>query len=280
MPPKGKKKRASLHLDRSSGQIKEGEISAEAAAVVKDEPPVRQVLEVVEEEKVPEAIETIKKDAEEIEEAVETIGEQVEETEKPAVAESPADVTPQPTEEEVTEDSNGSVESLFTKATSPVTPEITVVGKRDKPIGVWVGAMLGIALAIGVSLIVLVRGPSHISFFAPKPTPTPTAAPTPTPLSVSSVNRKDVKVAVVNGGGVAGAGSKMKAFLESKGYTVTNVSNADAYTYDQTEIDVKSGKDAVANLLTDDLKSDYTIASSTGTVSDSAAYDVQVIVGK
>ncbi len=282
MPPKGKKKRASLHLDSSSGQIKEGEISAEAAAVTKSEPPVRQVVEVVDEQEVPEAIETIKKDAAEIEEAASDIEEEVkEQREQEAPVEDTADVTPQPMREEVVEDSKGSVESLFMKATSPVTPEITVVGKRDKSLGVWVGAMLGIALAIGVSLILLVRGPSHISLFKPKPTPTPTLAPTATPAPMSAVSRKDIKVAVVNGGGVVGAGSKMKAFLESKGYTVSGVSNADAYTYDQTEIHVKTGKDAVASLLSDDLKSDYTLSSSsTATIADSAAYDAQVIVGK
>ena len=271
MPPKGKKKRASLKLDTSSGQITEGEDThvAEAAAEV---PPVRQVVEVVEDEKVPEAIETIKKDAAEIEDVVETIEEKIEEDQKSEVA---------PMREEVVEDPKGSVESLFTRATSPVSPEITVVSKRrDKSVGVWVGAMLGIVLAVGVSLIFIVRGPSRLSLFAPKPTPTPTQTPAPTPIPVSAVNRKDVKVSVINGGGVAGAGSKMKAFLESKGYTVTSVGNADAYTYDQTEVHVKSGDDAIASLLKDDLKSDYTVASETGTVDSSATFDAQVIVGK
>ncbi len=279
MPPKGKKKRASLKLDVSSGQITEG-TDVQAADKAPQEPPVRQVVEVVDDAQVPEAIETIKKDAAEIEDVVETIEEKIEEDKTPETVSQASDETHPPVHEEVTEDAKGSVESLFTRATSPVTPEITVVSKRDKSLGVWVGAMLGIVLAVGVSLIFFVRGSSHLSLFAPKPTPTPTAMPTPTPAPVSAVNRKDVKVSVLNGGGVAGAGSKMKAFLESKGYTVTNVGNADAYTYDQTEVHVKSGDDAIAALLKDDLKSDYTVASATGTVDSAADFDAQVIVGK
>lgn len=288
MPPKGKKKRASLHLDTDSGQIKEAETSVEKIPTPEPETPTslsaRQVVEEVSDEQLPEAIETIKEEAAEIEKAAETIGEKIDEIQ--TTEDVPATVVEVPAQgvrEEVAEDTRGSVESLFAKATSPsptVTPEITVVGKRAAPLGVWVGAMLGIVLAIGVSLILLVRGPSHISFFAPKPTPTPTHTPAPTPSPVSAVNRKDVKVSVLNGGGVAGAGTKMKTFLEGKGYTVASVGNADAYTYDQTQIHVKSGDDAIATMLKDDLKSDYTVASATGTVDTSATYDAQVIVGK
>lgn len=279
MPPKAKKKRASLHLDTDSGQIKEADVAvAESEA---SEPPVRQVVEVVEEDvAVPEAIETIKKDAAEIEEVVETIEEEVKEQQQEVTPkEAYVDVQPQ-NDQNAVDEQKGSVESLFANATSPVTPEITVVGTKDKSIGVWVGAMLGIALAIGVSLIVLVRGTSTLSFMKAKPTPTPTVAPTPTPVPVVTVNRKDVKVSVLNGGGTAGAGSKMKAFLEEKGYVVTSVSNAKEYTYTDTEIHVKSGKEDAASTLKEDLKSDYTLSSTIGTVADSAAYDAQVIVGK
>lgn len=279
MPPKGKKKRASLHLDVNSGQIKEGE-TEEVTKATETQPPVRQVVEVVDDEQVPEAIDTIKKDAEEIEEVAAEIEESVEK-EKSDVEEVTAQAAPPTMKEEVSEDREASVESLFAKATSPqMPPEITVVGKPDRSIGVWVGAMIGIVLAIGVSLVLIVKKPVKLSFFAPKPTPTPTAAPLPTATPTPNVNRKDIKIAVLNGGGVVGAGSKMKAFLEGKGYTVASVGNAPAYTYDQTTINAKSGKDAYVSLLESDLSSDYTLASATGTVADSASYDIQVIVGK
>lgn len=277
MPPKAKKKRASLKLDENSGQIKE----AESVAVEEKEPPVRQVVEVVEESSVPDAIETIKKDAEEIAEAVSDIEEEVkEEISKEDVVAASGDAAPVAImNEEVAEAPRGGVESLFVKSEPGINPEITVVGKRGTPLGVWVGAMLGVALAIGVSLILLVRGPSTLPFMAakPTPTPTPTAEPTPSPVTVV---RSDVKVSVVNGGGTPGAGSKMKAFLEEKGYTVVNVANAKDYTYTQTEVLVKSGKSDYAKLLADDLKSDYVLGTSSASVDEKEAFDAQVIVGK
>lgn len=262
MPPKAKKKRASLKLDAASGQIESAETSPEE----EKSPSVRQVVEVVDEGSVPDAIETIKNDVEEIEEAVETIEDEVKD--EPVV-----------THEEVTEEPKGNVESLFVKSEPGVSPEITVVSKKSAPLGVWVGAMLGVALAIGVSLVVLVRGPSTLPFMGAKPTPTlvPTVMPTPAP---TALNRSDIKVQVLNGGGTPGAGSRMKTFLEEKGYSVVSVGNTDEYTYEQTEILVKSDKDVYKTLLSDDLKVDYSLGTSSATVEASAEYDAQVIVGK
>lgn len=275
MPPKAKKKRASLKLDTDSGQIQD----TESVTVEASEPPVRQVVEVVEEESaVPEAIETIKKDAEEIAEAVSDIEEEVKEEQMGSVKK---DIPRMPVmEEEVVEaPRSGGVESLFVKSEPGINPEITVVGKRGTSLGVWVGAMLGVALAIGVSLVLLVRGPSTLPFMAAKPTPTPvpTVEPTPSPVAL---NKADIKVSVLNGGGTPGAGSKMKTFLEGKGYTVVSVSNAKEYTYTDTEVLVKSGKEDYAKLLTDDLKADYVLGTSSASVEADAAYDAQVIVGK
>ncbi len=277
MPPKAKKKRASLKLDSETGQIKESE-SPEISEEKEEKPPVRQVVEVVEEGEVPEALETIKEDVEEIEDAVETIEENVKEAEsreeEPQVHEVMADgMKPEP-------EAKANVESLFVKSEPGVAPEITVVGKRGPSLGVWVGAMLGVALAIGVSLILLVRGPQTLPFFAAKPTPTPTTAPEPTPQPSPAIAKSDIKVSVLNGGGTPGAGGKMKTFLEEKGYTVVSVGNAEEYTYESTEILTKSGKSDYAKLLTDDLKADFSLGSSSATVDEDAAYDVQVIVGK
>ncbi len=277
MPPKAKKKRASLKLDAVSGQVKEAEPVEKEETEVR-EPSVRQVVEVVEEGPVPEAIETIKKDAEEISEAVEAIEEEVEEN---ISAVGTPEVSPAPAmREEVAGDAKTSVESLFVKNEPGVAPEITVVGKRGPSLGVWVGAMLGVALAIGVSLILLVRGPSTLPFLAAKPTPTPTPTAEPTPPPAADVKKSDIKIRVINGGGTPGAGSKMKTFLEGKGYTVVSVANASAYTYTQTEISVKSGKTAYTKLLTDDLKADYSLGTASAVVEESATYDAEVIVGK
>lgn len=268
-----------MKLDAESGQIREAQ--TEESHEETQEPPVRQVVEVVDDDRIPDEMETIKKDAQEIEETAEAIAEEVKEEldKKQARDEEPVSME-QGDEDTVVSESKGGVESLFTQSTSPVTPEITVVGKKDKSLGVWIGAVLGVALAIGLSLIFFVRGPSSLPFLAAKPTPTPTQAPKPTPTTAPAVTRSDITVQVVNGGGTPGAASKMKKFLEDKGYKVAGTSNADEYTFTETEVDVKSGKDAVATLLKDDLKSDYTVASTTGTVEESASYDAKVIVGK
>ncbi len=278
MPPKGKKKRASLKLD-STGEVQEL-VSSEVVSEEEKEPPVRQVVEVVEDEGiVPDAIETIKKDAEEIAEAVEEIEEKV--IEEEAVSAVHEHIPTSMSHEEPIEPPKGGVESLFVKSEPGINPEITVVGKKSAPLGVWVGAMLGVALAIGVSLILLVRGPSTLSFMTPaKPTPTPMPTAIPTP-SAATLNRADIKVRVVNGGGTPGAGSKMKAFLETKGYTVDSVGNADEYTFTETEITAKADKSEYVALLTDDLKSDYSLGtSSSSAIEADAAYDVLVTVGK
>lgn len=284
MPPKAKRKRASLKLDSMSGQIK-AETPEEPVSEEQQEPAVRHVVEVVGDAGIPEAIETIKKDAEEIEDAVESIEEHETEVHEHAPQEETheavavSEYTPAESAGGVGE---GNVESLFVKpASADVNPEITVVGKRGPSLAVWVGAMLGVALAIGVSLIVLVRGPSTLPFLAAKPTPTPAPTAVPTPTPDVSLKKSDIKVRVVNGGGTPGAGSKMKAFLEGKGYTVVSVGNAKEYTYTQTEVAVKKGKDDVSKLLTEDLKADYSLSTVSGTAVDAAAaYDAEVIVGK
>jgi hypothetical protein len=282
MPPKAKKKRAVAKFSVEAGPMELPPVDMAEKEIV-TEPPMRQVVEVVEEDKVPDALEIIKENAQEIEDAVETIEEEVETTTvaAPSMASSTKTTLPDTHVYEDEQRSNDVVGSLFSKEPAGITPEITVVGKRDKTLGVWVGAMLGIALAVGVSLIVLVRGPQTFTSMLPKAKPTPTIAPTVAPTEAPvAVSRKDIQIKVINGGGVVGAGSKMKAFLEEKGYTVSDVGNADEYTYETTDIVVKAGKEAYGKMIADDLKVDYSLGSTSATLNESAAYDAEVIVGK
>jgi hypothetical protein len=243
-----------------------------------DTPPVRQIVEVVSDTvPVPEAIETIKKDTEEIKEAVEEIEEHIEEdhAQAPELHEESEDDT---SSKEI--DHRSVVASLFAKEQPvEVAPEITVIDPQKKSFAVWVGLMLGIVSAVGVGLLLFVKGPQHFSNLLAKPTPTntPTLAPTPTTLSV---NRKDIHIRVVNGGGTAGAAGKMKSFLENLGYSVDSVGNSTDYTFTTTEISVKSGHDSITTLLKSDLGSEYTLGSSSADLADSADYDALVTVGK
>ncbi|MFZ5844900.1 MAG: LytR C-terminal domain-containing protein [Patescibacteria group bacterium] len=171
------------------------------------------------------------------------------------------------------------VEELFKGEETGVTPEIAVYkGSSKRTIFVWAATVIALALVIGGGLILAARGGlRRVTIFAPKPTPTPTLIPTPTP---EPVKRENLTIEVLNGGGIAGAASKMKKFLEEKGYKVEAVGNTEAYTYGETEILVKPEKAVYLSLLEEDLKDEYTIGTATATLTAEAAYDAQIIVGK
>lgn len=111
-----------------------------------------------------------------------------------------------------------------------------------------------------------------------KVTPTP-AKGTPSPTSASGLERSNLKVAVQNGSGVAGAATKMSDALKKLGYDVVSSGNADNFDYAETEISVKSTKKAYLDMLETDLEDDYTIGSATSTYTGTDA-DAVVIVGK
>jgi hypothetical protein len=90
----------------------------------------------------------------------------------------------------------------------------------------------------------------------------------------------DLKVQVLNGGGKAGAASKMKTFLTEKGYVVTATGNTDQYSFDKTEIDVKAGKESALQLLKSDLEKEYTLGTMAASLSSDSPFDVRVTVGK
>jgi len=230
---------------------------------------------------VSDSLETIKKDVEEIEDAVVTVEDELVMNEMQSKAQPQDPVKQESADQDGQEDTKSNVESLFVKSTTPVTPDITVVGRGDKTLGVWIGATLGVVMAVGVTLLFVVNGPpSFLTFPPPAPTPTPTMAPKPTPTKDATiVKREDVTISVLNGAGVPGAAKTMKEYLESKGYVVESVGNADEYTYTETMILVKDDDDEIAALLRKDLGSDYTVASKTGDLDTDATFDAQVIVG-
>ncbi|MCL4359869.1 LytR C-terminal domain-containing protein [Patescibacteria group bacterium] len=173
------------------------------------------------------------------------------------------------------------VEELFKPARKPMMPELDMYErKQGKRMLLWVVIVIGVAALTGTVLIGAVRGLPKMPSIALRPTPTPTPAPpTPTPTPAPPV-RSDISLQVLNGGGVPGAASKMKSFLEAKGYTVSGVGNTDSYTYDKTAILVKPEKASYLPLLKSDLEGSYTIGTAAATLSSGASYDAQVIVGK
>lgn len=222
------------------------------------EPPVvTQVVEEVTDEKPAEVVAEIKEEAQKIEDAAEKL------------------------EEVLPEDASTVVSELYKPKSPLISPEYVVEsGSSMKPLLIWSLVVIGIALLTGGILLVVVKGFQGLPIVAAKPTPTPMPTVTPTPTPAPSVNRADITVQILNGGGVAGSGSKMKAFLEEKGYTVSEVKNAEEFTFEETEVHVKADKSSYADLLKKDLVDTYTLGTSTAVLPADSPFDAQVIVGK
>jgi len=117
------------------------------------------------------------------------------------------------------------------------------------------------------------------------------ASPTPSasPVAVSSpmveespaadLDRSEVSVRVLNGSGVSGKAASVRDFLEELGWTVDSIGNADADDYESTEVRFKSEFEDFANLIVDDLSSDYDSSLSSDELDASASADIEVIVG-
>jgi len=253
---------------RSKESGKKLTATAESAAIpeVKQEeslPGVTQVVEVIEEEisvREPEAAASVQEEA--------------------PKAEEPQEPEMEPTAESVTRKEK--VEELYQQVKEPgVMPEISV--HKNRPVVsilVWAIVTILVALLTGGILFAAAKKTSPIQLFARStPTPRPTAAPTPTPTP-AAIDKTSFEIQVLNGGGTSGAASKMKSFLEDKGYTVSGTGNTDEYTYTTTEIHGKATmQDAIANLQAD-LTGTYTLGTVAADLSASASADVQVIVGK
>jgi hypothetical protein len=174
------------------------------------------------------------------------------------------------------------VEEIFNPKTQPELTEISINNKKPaQPLIVWAIIVVVVAVITGGVLMLITKSPKLNSIVAVKPTPTeaPTIVqPSSTPAVV--LNRGDLSVQVLNGGGKPGAASKMKNFLVDKGYKVANVGNASEYNSTTTDIYVKPDKAAAIDLLQADLKSDYTVGSASATLPSDVSYDARVVVGK
>lgn len=209
----------------------------------------------------------------------ETEEKPVEPEEVPADAETKRSDEREVSEEENEEKQKQVVEELFRPASHAQMPEITMEERRSKPFIFWAAAVLGIALVVGGGLILVSRGQLTLPAIS-LTQPTPTVTPPPTQPTLMPLAKNEITLEVLNGGGVPGAASQMKAFLEEKGYTVSDTGNTEEYTYEQTEIHVKSAKEAYLTILEDDISESYTVGTLKATLAESEPYDVRIIVGK
>lgn len=85
---------------------------------------------------------------------------------------------------------------------------------------------------------------------------------------------------VLNGSGTPGEAGKAATLLEEEGFKDIDTGNADKYTYDATEIQLrKKTPDAVYQSIVNALKDTYSVTRSAELLSEDDEYDIIVIVG-
>jgi hypothetical protein len=184
--------------------------------------------------------------------------------------------------------------SMFKKRIGPVTAPSVGGGIKGPqmnfnfklPIKEIAIFLLSFGLSLGILLLVTrinFKGISLPSKNNVTATPTqavasvpPTATPTPTP----AVDRKALKVKVLNGSGEKGKATTVKDDLKTAGYEEILTGNADAFDYDTTEIQVKDGKTDLGQLMKGDLKDHAASATITKLSDKETTADIIVIVGK
>jgi len=103
------------------------------------------------------------------------------------------------------------------------------------------------------------------------PSPTP-PSPTPTP----NFKKEEIKIKILNGSGVKGKATEIKEILRKKGYVEILTDNADNFDYKITEIQVKSDKKQLGEMIKNDLK-DYVTSPKITVLDDKEASDLVLI---
>ncbi len=144
--------------------------------------------------------------------------------------------------------------------------------------GLSLGALYGFSRIQGTGF----KGFSmpNLAFAQPSPTPTPepTTIPTPTATPTPEVDRTEVNIKVLNGGGVPGKATAVKNILNEAGYENILTGNADAFDYDTTEIQVKEGAQDLFQLVAADIADSVTVKKPTQLDEDEAS-DVIIVIG-
>lgn len=179
-----------------------------------------------------------------------------------------------------------SVRTIATNTPDPVVglaskTELTGQDMDEKKI-------LPLPLIIGITaLLVVAIGFFSVRLWNSQRGKTPTISPqvsvtlTPTASNVADapVVRKDLKIEVQNGSGVAGLASKGKKVLEDAGYTTVTTANADNYEYKGVMVKAKTA--AISAFVVSDIKDTYTNATVSSTLLDTTStVDAIVILGK
>ncbi|NTU46165.1 hypothetical protein HGA88_00915 [Candidatus Roizmanbacteria bacterium] len=151
-----------------------------------------------------------------------------------------------------------------------------------KEIGLFVASFaLSFALFVGISNM-KIPFPKLASFsLKPSPTATPSPVPTsePTATPTPSIDRKTLRVKILNGSGTKGRASDVKDVLKEKNYLEILTANADSFDYETTEIQTKKSKPEVASVIVADLK-DNVASPKLTTLPEKDPSDIIIIIGK
>lgn len=149
---------------------------------------------------------------------------------------------------------------------------------------VWILVIIALTAGItvaGLAIFRVVSGyPQSAKISIVVTTPVPSIAPTSIPTPSISLNRKDFKLQVLNGTGIAGLAGKAKSYLENLGYVNIATGNDDSYSASTTQISLTSSSSAFLPLLTSDLKANYTLSDKVATLSANSPYDAVITLGQ
>ncbi len=104
----------------------------------------------------------------------------------------------------------------------------------------------------------------------------PVTSPSPTP---PAIDKTAAKIRVLNGSGVTGKAATVKAFLESVGWKVASIGNADSDTFAATEVRVKDKFKSFKDTLISDLSAKYSATANSKALEASDSADIEVTVG-
>lgn len=139
-----------------------------------------------------------------------------------------------------------------------------------------------VALA-GLYFLGASSGKNLLQTVSPAPTPTTTVASIPTATPVPTdvpIERRALKVAILNGSGTAGAARGISSTLNDLGYTIGTIGNASRFNYQGITILVNQANSKYLSVLEKDLKAANPNASISASVDDTIKNDAEVIVGR
>lgn len=94
----------------------------------------------------------------------------------------------------------------------------------------------------------------------------------------TAIDKKSFKIQILNGNGITSSASVIKKTLENAGFTIANTGNAKSFSYSQTYIYFKTGKDQGAELVKSALTGRSIVTENSDTIAKT--YDIVIVVGK